>query len=512
MNKRMMSHSPLVLCILDGWGIEAPHPANAVTQAHLPNWNYWMQTCAHSQLDASGEHVGLPKGQMGNSEVGHTTIGAGRVLMQDLPRISQAFASGGVESLPLMKDFLQALVQGTRTCHVMGLLSSGGVHSHQDHLKKFLTILDGHGIRSIVHCFLDGRDVPPQSALSFVRELEYFISSLKRASIGTVMGRFYGMDRDKRWERTEKAFYAISMGKGVPSTNLQDTIQNFYEQGIYDEFIPPIICNQYPGFQENDGLLMTNFRADRVQQILSAFVSPHFNFFERQTFIHSGPRLGMKTYSKELDSFIPCLFPQDYPSHTLGEVIASHGLHQLRAAETEKYAHVTFFFNGGREAPYVHEDRLLIPSPPVTTYDQEPGMSAELLTERVLEKLKMPGYDLVVLNFANPDMVGHTGNLRATIQALEVIDVCLGKLASYLENVGGRLMITADHGNAEHMQENGAPHTAHTTNLVPFVLVGFPDTITLKPRGGLQDVAPTLLSLLNLPIPMEMTGCSLIVS
>lgn len=506
------SISPLVLCILDGWGIAPPSAYNAISQARLPNWEGFQKTCPQAYLDASGEKVGLPSGQMGNSEVGHTTIGAGRVMMQDLPRITDAFEKNLVKSLPLMESFLEKTTQNNNVCHVLGLVSPGGVHSHQKHMEGFLKILNDRGIYTHIHCFLDGRDTPPQSALLYLKELESFIKPLTYVKISTIMGRFYGMDRDKRWDRTEKAFQAIAEGKGIHVEKVEEAIASFYQEEVYDEFIPPLVVGGYKGIQENDSVLMVNFRADRVQQILSAFLVKDFNGFERSLGCQFAATLGMKSYSASLDPLMPSLFPAEQPHNTLGEIIQRYGLKQLRAAETEKYAHVTFFFNGGTEVSYPLEDRLLVPSPKVKTYDLQPEMSAELLTNQVIEKMKETPYALVVLNFANPDMVGHTGNFQATIKALETIDYCLGQLTSFLKQRGGRMVITADHGNAEHMKENGMPHTAHTTNLVPFILVGGSKTIKLKPQGELQDIAPTVLSLLNLSIPKEMTGCSLVIS
>ena len=449
---------------------------------------------------------------MGNSEVGHTTIGAGRVLMQDLPRISKAFETNSVENIPAMQAFLQNLKKGTRVCHVLGLVSPGGIHSHQSHLESFLKLLHNNGIKSHVHCFLDGRDSPPQSASLYMEELEATLSSLDSSSLATMMGRFYGMDRDKRWERTELAFRAIAEGKGIQGSTVKDVLQDSYAQNRDDEFIYPTILKNYKGIQAGDGLLMVNFRADRVQQILSALLLKDFKEFERPQSPLFSATLGMKSYATILDSSMPSLFPQETPHNTLGEVIDHHGMKQLRAAETEKYAHVTFFFNGGKEETYPHEDRLLVPSPKIHTYDLEPEMSAEVLTDQVIDKLKTGLYDFVVLNFANPDMVGHTGNFSATVSAVEKVDACLGKIENCLKTLGGKLVVTADHGNAEHMEESGVPYTAHTTNLVPFVLVGFLDKVVLKSQGELKDVAPTILSLMNLPIPKEMTGCSLIVS
>jgi len=494
--------SPLVLCILDGWGISPEHDNNAILSAHLPHWNAWRATCPNTKLEASGESVGLPKGQMGNSEVGHTTIGAGRVIMQDLPRITHAFDTHSVETMPGFQSFMANLKKGTGVCHVLGLLSPGGIHSHQSHIEGFLKLLHNNGIKSHLHCFLDGRDTPPQSAATYLNALS--------TPVATMMGRFYGMDRDSRWDRTEKAFEAIVNGVGEKALNPIEALKNYYEQNTNDEFIPPIIFGDYSGIQPGDGLLMVNFRADRAQQLLASLLLEDFKGFHRSTKPLFSATLGMKSYSTALDNVMPFLFPQEQPLHTLGAIIEDHGLRQLRAAETEKYAHVTFFFNGGKETPYPHEDRLLVPSPKIQTYDLQPAMSAVSLTTQVIEKLETGLYDFVVLNFANPDMVGHTGNFTATVTAVETVDACLGRLAACLKTMDGKLVITADHGNAEHMDEKGVPYTAHTTNLVPFMLVGFPNTIALKPQGELRDIAPTILSLMHLTIPKEMTGCSLL--
>lgn len=499
--------SPIILCILDGWGIGLDHARNAITRANLPNWNRWIKECPHTQLSASGESVGLPEGQMGNSEVGHTTIGAGRVILQDLPRITKAFEEELVETLPQMTSFLETLKSTKGRCHVLGLVSPGGVHSHQSHLEGFLKILNGSGIETKVHCFLDGRDTPPQSAKGYMSNLQNTLVDLPYCSLVTMMGRFYGMDRDKRWDRTKKAFDTIVHGEGIRTTSPEDCIDQNYQEGVFDEFIPPVVFEGYEGIEDGDALLMVNFRADRVQQILSALLLEDFTELDRGTLPKFSCTLGMKSYSKVLDPFMPSLFPKEQPQNTLGAIMEQHDFKQLRAAETEKFAHVSFFFNGGKEAPYEGEDRLLVPSPKVQTYDLKPEMSARELTQQVLEKIESNTYDLVVLNFANPDMVGHTGNFQATLKAVEVIDECLGKLASKAQ---ARIIITADHGNAEEMGEDDKPCTAHSTNLVPLLFLGFEKTLSLKPQGGLKDIAPTLLDLMNIPQPKEMTGCSLI--
>ena len=503
--------SPLVLCILDGWGIAPDHDTNAISKAHLPTWQRWMDTCPHTTLDASGETVGLPKGQMGNSEVGHTTIGAGRCLKQDLPRITHAFEANDVETRASMQEFLEKIKDSNNTCHVMGLVSPGGIHSHQSHFEGFLELLDHHGIRTKVHAFLDGRDTPPQSGAEHMIQLKAFMESLESSTLATVMGRFYAMDRDKRWDRTSKAYDAIACGSGLQGDSVQEILDTHYNDGVFDEFIPPTVFDDYHGIEDGDALLMVNFRADRVQQILSALLLEDFENVSRETFLNFSATLGMKSYAPTLDPVMPSLFPQEFPSNTLGEVLEQNGLKQLRAAETEKYAHVTFFFNGGRDAPYDNEDRLLIPSPKVETYDLQPEMCAEDLTDQLIQKLQKEPYDLVVVNFANPDMVGHTGNMPATIRALETVDFCLETLETHIQSMGGAMLVTADHGNAECMGEKDSPHTAHTTNLVPLVFVGFEENFSLKEKGALSDIAPTLLSLMNITIPTEMTGCSLII-
>lgn len=502
---------PLVLCILDGWGLSSHHAHNALAQANLPTWNRWMEESPHTSLSASGEDVGLPSGQMGNSEVGHMTIGAGRVILQDLPRINKAFQDKAVETLPLMTSFLETLKKEGRPCHVMSLVSPGGIHSHQNHLEGFLQILADHKIPAHVHCFLDGRDTPPKSADQFLEKLQSFIQPFPLCSIKTILGRFYAMDRDQRWERTEAAFEAMVHGKGIPFQNTLDLIQKHYQDNVTDEFVPPSVLEGYEGMHDGDGLLMINFRSDRVRQILAALLQEKFDGFSRLKKPAFSAVLGMKEYSAELSPLIPALFPSDVPKNTLGEIISNQGLSQLRAAETEKYAHVTFFLNGGREEPYKNEERLLIHSPKVKTYDLCPEMSAEELSDNVIKKIHTGTFDLIVVNFANPDMVGHTGNFNATVQAVEAVDSCLKDIEEAIHKTQGTLLVTADHGNAECMKNEGNPHTAHTTNLVPFVGIGLPEGTAFKPQGTLSDIAPTVLALKGIDKPQEMTGCSLII-
>lgn len=491
---------PVILCILDGWGESSHDQHNAILQAHTPNWDSFIANFPHTTLDASAGAVGLPAGQMGNSEVGHMTIGAGRIIYQDLPRIDQAIASGDLAKNPNLKAFIDTLkTKGTGTCHLMGLLSPGGVHSHQKHLVALYKLLTQNGIKVYVHAFLDGRDTPPKSALGYLRE---FMSETKDlASLG---GRYYGMDRDKRWERIEVAYQAIVSGQAPTFTDPLAYVEEAYKAGTTDEFIPPAIVQGYQGIQDGDGLLVANFRSDRVRQLLSLLI-------ERNEGLAA--IAGMTQYSQTLAKSMITLFPPQKATHSLGELIADAGLKQLRIAETEKYAHVTFFFNGGAEHLFAGEDRILVPSPKVATYDLQPEMSAQEVTDKLIQAIDKDAYDFIVVNYANTDMVGHSGNLAATIKAVECVDHCLGQLFEALQAKGGLLMITADHGNAESMQDaqTHEAHTAHTTNPVPLLLINESlKGVHLREGGGLADIAPTLLTLMGLPIPAEMTGRGLV--
>ncbi len=511
----MKRPKPLVLCILDGWGHAKPSPFNAITLAKTPTWDHWNNLYPTCFLDASGENVGLPVGQMGNSEVGHMTIGAGRVIFQDLPRISKSVASGDFFKNPLLLKLVEHLKKTKAACHVLGLLSPGGVHSHQDHLFAILDFLGSHHITVKLHAFLDGRDTPPASAVSYLKELYGHLHRHPSLQLVTVMGRYYAMDRDNRWDRTQKAVDAMVSAKTprhfANEAELIDILQDFYKKGITDEFIPPLVEKNYAGVKEEDALFMTNFRADRVRQLLRALIEPSFTAFERSGFPKFSMKLAMTSYAKDLDSSMDVLFPPNQPTHTLGEVLSQAHLTQIRIAETEKYEHVTYFLNGGKETPFPQEERALIPSPPVTTYDLQPAMSAPEITEKVIQAIQSAKTDVIIINYANTDMVGHTGHLEPTIQAVEVVDNCLGKVATATLEAGGVLVITADHGNAEMMEnpKTHEPHTSHTTNLVPFIVISNPP-VALKSHGMLADVAPTLLTLLHLPIPPEMTGQSLI--
>lgn len=506
---------PVILCILDGWGYCPNRAHNAIAAARLPTWKKLMVHYPYTLLEASAHNVGLPEGQMGNSEVGHMNIGAGRVILQDLPRIDQAIKDRTFKSLPVYKDFIQKLKQSQGTCHILGLLSPGGVHSHQHHMIAFAKDLAEEGILVKIHAFLDGRDTPPTSGLKFVKtflsEIQPHDSFIKLVSIG---GRYYGMDRDKRWDRIEKAYQAIAFGEAPVFSDPLTYITQNYAQDRGDEFILPAIIEGYHGINPGDGLFHMNFRSDRVRQLLSAFVLPEFSAFNRGNVPDLSAIAGMTEYSETLVPYCPALFPPIDIQESLGEIISRHRLKQLRAAETEKYAHVTFFFNGGQEKIFPGEDRLLIPSPQVATYDLKPEMSAREVTEKLIEAHHKNNYDLVVVNYANPDMVGHSGNLEASIKAVETVDECLAQLCQLIDEKGGFLIVTADHGNVEQIydEEMKQPHTAHTLNPVPFVIYGKDaQNLTLQ-SGQLSDVAPTILKLMGLPQPKAMTGKSLILS
>jgi 2,3-bisphosphoglycerate-independent phosphoglycerate mutase len=501
---------PVVLCVLDGWGHrDRPSDDNAILKARTPNLDRLGKLYPVSYLDASERHVGLPQGQMGNSEVGHMNLGAGRVVMQDLPRIDQAIEDGTLPSMPALREFAAALKRSDGICHLMGLLSPGGVHSHQDHMAAAARAVAAAGAPIRVHAFLDGRDTPPKSAQAYVARFLADVAG-HDVRVATMSGRFYAMDRDKRWERVEAAWKAIVLGEGKKAPNAAAAIETAYRAGTTDEFVPPTAIADYAGMRDGDGVLMANFRADRAREILTALLDPDFSGFARSR----RPKLtalGMTEYSTALNRFMATLFPPIALTHTLGEVIAEAGLKQLRIAETEKYAHVTFFFNGGEEREFKGETRILVPSPKVATYDLKPEMSAPEVTDKLVAAIESGDYDLIVVNFANTDMVGHTGDIEAAVKSVEAVDACIGRVAAAVERAGGAMLITADHGNAEQMRdpETGQPHTAHTLNLVPAILVGAGRGERLA-DGKLADVAPTLLEIMGLPQPAEMTGRSLL--
>ncbi len=503
---------PVVLCVLDGWGERAERENNAIALADMPNWNRLVESVPKARLDASAEEVGLPAGQMGNSEVGHMNLGAGRIVMQDLPRIDRAVKSGALAKNPALADFIAALKKSRGTCHLMGLVSPGGVHAHQDHIAALARIVAGAGVPVAVHAFLDGRDTPPKSAKGYIEKLLRDLESANGARVATVSGRYYAMDRDKRWPRTEKAWRALVTADGARHADAISAIRASYEAGVSDEFMLPAVIGGYAGIKDGDGVLMANFRADRAREILTALVDPAFKEFARPKVPKLAARLGMVEYSDALDKFFPALFPGEELTNILGQLVADAGLTQLRIAETEKYAHVTFFLNGGREAVFPGEERILVPSPQVATYDLKPEMSADEVTDKLVAAIDSGRFDLIVVNYANGDMVGHTGVLAAAIKAAECVDRCLGRLEKAVKKAGGVLIVTADHGNCENMHDDAGdqPHTAHTMNLVPVLMVNAPSWVKGLRDGRLSDVAPTILRLMGIAQPAEMTGRSLI--
>jgi 2,3-bisphosphoglycerate-independent phosphoglycerate mutase len=503
----MQKRRPVMLVVLDGWGWREEAADNAVRQARTPTFDRLWASCPHAFLRTSGKDVGLPEGQMGNSEVGHLNIGAGRLVVQDLPRIDAAIASGKIERAPALTSLIESLRQSGGTCHLIGLVSPGGVHSHQDHAAALAGILVKASVSAVVHAFTDGRDTPPHSAGDDIARL---VAALPRSvPIATVSGRYYAMDRDRRWDRVAKAYHAVVAAEGPRFASASAVIADAYAHDISDEFVVPAVVGEYAGMRDGDGVLCFNFRADRVREILSALLDPTFSGFARRRSVRVAAA-GMTQYSKQLDALMGTIFPPQSLANVLGQVVAEAGRSQLRMAETEKYAHVTYFLNGGEEEPYRGEDRIMVPSPKVATYDLKPEMSAPELTDKAVEAIGSGRYDLIVLNYANPDMVGHTGSLAAAVQAVEAVDAGLGRIAEATAKAGGALLVTADHGNCETMRdpETGGPHTAHTTNPVPVLLLGG-GNISLA-EGRLADVAPTLLELMGLSQPTEMTGRSLL--
>jgi 2,3-bisphosphoglycerate-independent phosphoglycerate mutase len=505
----MQQRRPVMLVIMDGWGWRDDPADNAVRQAKTPTFDRLWQAGPHGFLHTSGKDVGLPDGQMGNSEVGHLNIGAGRVVMQDLPRIGAAVATGEIARAPALLDLIETLKANGGTCHLIGLVSPGGVHSHQDHAAALAKILHQANVPTLVHAFTDGRDTPPQSASDDIRRL---VTALpKSVAVASVCGRYYAMDRDKRWDRVEKAYNAIVAADAPRFTDAAAVVTDAYASKKFDEFILPAVVGDYAGMKDGDGVLCFNFRADRVREILGAMLDPGFSGFVRKRVVRFAAAVGMAQYSEDLDKLMRTIFPPQTFKNILGEVVAEAGRHQLRMAETEKYPHVTYFLNGGREEPYAGEDRIMVPSPKVATYDLQPEMSAPELTDKAVAAIESGKYDLIVLNYANADMVGHTGSLPAAIKAVETVDAGLGRIAAAVQKAGGALLVTADHGNCEMMRDpqTGGPHTSHTTNPVPLLLVGARNR-ALVGEGRLADIAPTLLELMDLPKPKEMTGASLL--
>ncbi len=503
----MSTPKPVVLTILDGWGLREDTANNAPALANTPTMDRLYATCPHATLITHGPDVGLPTGQMGNSEVGHTNIGAGRVVAMDLGQIDLAIEDGSFFDNAAIKDFAAQVKQANGTAHLMGVVSDGGVHGHIEHIKAVVKMLTDLGVPVILHAITDGRDVAPKSADVFVADM---IQSLpKGAKIGTVVGRYFAMDRDNRWDRVQRAYDAMILGQGVAVETPVAAVEAAYADGKTDEFIEPAVVDGYSGLKAGDGVFCLNFRADRAREILDAIGSPNFEGFEREK-PELSALLGMVEYSDAHAAYMTTAYPKREIINTLGSWVAGQGKSQFRLAETEKYPHVTFFLNGGKEVPELHEDRFMPKSPKVATYDMQPEMSAEEVTEHFVGAIEH-GYDLIVTNYANPDMVGHTGDLGAAIAACEAVDAGLGKVVAALEKVGGAMIVCADHGNCETMVDpvTGGPHTAHTTNLVPVILFGGPDGVGLA-DGRLADLAPTLLALMNLPKPEEMTGISLL--
>jgi 2,3-bisphosphoglycerate-independent phosphoglycerate mutase len=503
-----MPPKPVMLVILDGWGWREEAADNAVRQARTPAFDRLWDTCPHAFLRTSGRDVGLPDGQMGNSEVGHLNIGAGRVVVQDLPRINEAVAGDALAEALGRSGLIEALRGSGGTCHLLGLVSPGGVHSHQDQAAALARILAEAGVPTVVHAFTDGRDTPPTSAGEYLKAFRDTLP--ETVPIATLSGRYYAMDRDKRWERVEKAYRALADGEGARFPTAEAALADAYARGVTDEFVEPAVIGGYAGMLDGDGLLSFNFRADRVREILGALLDPAFAGFACRRPIRFAAAVGMTQYSEKLDAFLKTLFPPQNLKNILGQVVADAGRAQLRMAETEKYPHVTYFLNGGEEAEYPGEDRIMVPSPKVATYDLQPEMSAPELTDKAVEAIRSGRYDLIVLNYANPDMVGHTGSLPAAVKAVETVDAGLGRIAEAIAAAGGALLVTADHGNCEMMRDpiTGGPHTAHTTNPVPVLLMG--GRAASLADGRLADIAPTLLDLMGLSKPAEMTGVSLL--
>lgn len=497
---------PVMLMILDGFGLRAETAGNAIAAARTPNFDRLWAEWPHATLGASGLDVGLPDGQMGNSEVGHTNIGAGRIVYQELTRITKAIQDGDFFSNPALNAAIDAL-DPDGTLHLMGLLSDGGVHSHNTHLYALLELAHRRGVRRVaVHSFLDGRDTDPKSGAGYLEELETEMKRLGTGFSATVTGRYYAMDRDKRWERVREGYEAVALGRGTSFTDAAAAVRESYAADVTDEFVKPLVREGYGGVRDGDSIIFYNFRPDRAREMTRAFVHPEFDGFPIVR-----PRLAayvcMTCYDATMPNCSVAFCPQEL-THTLGEVVEENGLSQLRIAETEKYAHVTFFFNGGVEAPSPHEDRILIASPKVATYDLKPEMSAYEVTDALLEALEKKDYGMIVLNYANCDMVGHTGVFEAAVRAVEAVDECLGRVVGRVLALGGVVLLTADHGNADMMQNpDGSPMTAHTTNRVPVLSIG--ERRKLREGGALCDLAPTVLELLGIDPPAEMSGKSL---
>jgi 2,3-bisphosphoglycerate-independent phosphoglycerate mutase len=500
----MSAPKPVVLCILDGWGLSERREGNAPLLAHTPTMDHLMATCPNATLVTHGPDVGLPRGQMGNSEVGHTNIGAGRVVAMDLGQIDLAIEEGSFAKNPRLRDFIGALKARGGTAHLIGVASDGGVHGHITHMIAAAKALDEAGVPVVIHALTDGRDVGPTSALGYFETLMAGLPESVR--VVTVTGRYFAMDRDNRWDRVAKAYAALILGKGEAADTSADAVEQAYARGENDEFIAPTVIGDYAGAKDGDGVFCLNFRADRAREIMAALGDPAFDAFETGARPTWAAMMGMAQYSEAHSAYMTTMYPKPEIVNTLGDWVAQKGLRQFRLAETEKYPHVTFFLNGGEEDSFDGEDRKMPKSPNVATYDLQPEMSAGEVTEALIAAIE-EGYDLIVVNFANPDMVGHTGDLEAAIKACETVDRGLGRALEALQQAGGAMIVTADHGNCDVMidPETGGPHTAHTLNPVPVVVFGAPAGARLK-NGRLADLAPTVLSLMGLEKPAEMTG------
>lgn len=502
-----MNRKPFVLVVLDGFGEAAPSPDNAISQANTPNFHRFLKDYPHTLISASGLDVGLPEGQMGNSEVGHTNLGAGRIVYQDLPRVSKAIHDGDFFKNPVL---LKAIESG-KAIHVMGLLSPGGVHSHEEHIQAMVNMAIQQGAQKIyVHAFLDGRDTPPKSAEPSLAAIDALLRASHHGYVASVVGRYYAMDRDQRWDRVQQAYDLLVHGKAeFRAEDALSALLMAYDRNETDEFVKPTcICPAGTApvqIQDGDSIIFMNFRGDRARQLSHAFLDEQFTHFDRGALLRLAHFVSLAEYEKGLGAEVA--YPPLSLTNVIGEVLSQHHKTQLRIAETEKYAHVTFFFNGGNEAPFPGEERILVPSPKVATYDLKPEMSANELTQKLIEAIQSQRFDVIISNYANADMVGHTGDLRATVKAIETLDHCLGQVVSAAQKVGGEVLITADHGNAEKMfdESTDQAHTAHTNFPVPLIYIGRPASVVIQ-DGRLSDVAPSLLTLMNIPQPPEMTG------
>ena len=508
-----MSKEQTILCILDGWGLTDDKRYSAIDNANLPFYKSLLEKYPHTKLEASGVAVGLPYGQMGNSEVGHTSIGAGRLILQDLPKITKVVMDGKMKKNQVLKETIKLTKKSKGSVHVMGLLSDGGVHSYIDHIIDVVRTVAKEGLDVYMHCFLDGRDTPQKSAVAYLNKFIEETVAFKNVKIATLSGRYYAMDRDKNWDRIEKAYNVIVGGTDINfSINPIHVIEESYLNNITDEFIEPIAVNNYKGMKDGDSFIFCNFRADRARELSQALGQEDFNLFHREKIINFSAKVQFTEYSKEHNTYLKTMFPNEEIKKSLGEIISKKGLKQLRIAETEKYAHVTFFFNGGVEKEFEGEDRILVKSPAVATYDLQPEMSCIEVTDRLIEAINSEKYDFIVVNYANPDMVGHTGNMEATIKAVETIDKQLERLVGTVLSKNGTIFVTADHGNAEKMfdEKKNQPYTAHTTNLVPFIVVkNDTKNIELREQGTLCDIAPTVLKSMGISKPFCMSGKSL---